>query len=67
MGEGSSEDITSPVLVMAVMCGVGQREDGGWDKGMAGWKCTVGVDLRKDELRRCWRLQQTAEGVMIQN
>lgn len=27
----------------------------------------VGADLRKDELRRCWRLQQTAEGVTIQN
>lgn len=27
----------------------------------------VGLDFRKDELRRCWRLQQTAEGVTIQN
>lgn len=43
-GRGSSGDITSPACTTAVMCGAGQRKDGGWDKGRAGWRCRGGFE-----------------------
>ena len=32
-GRESGRDIASPVRTTAVMCGAGQRKEGGWDKG----------------------------------
>lgn len=33
----------SPVRTTAMMCGAGQRKEGGWDKGSKGWRCEVAL------------------------
>lgn len=55
-GRGSGRDITSPLHTIAVMCGEGQRQIGGWDKGSKGWRCRGGVV--KEELEGCSRRQR---------
>lgn len=45
-GRESGRDITSPVRTTAVMCVVGQRKEGGWDKGSRRWRRRGGFQER---------------------
>ncbi|KAG7244352.1 hypothetical protein INR49_004052 [Caranx melampygus] len=48
MGEGEWQ--RSPVHTMAVVCGAGQRKEGGWDKGSEGWRCGVAATEEREKI-----------------